>query len=626
MLNLHSLLSRLLSIWLCLLGAVAVYAGDREWLENVIGDVYEQLTEVGAVDYEELQEDLSDLAAHPLNLNAARAEDLERLRFLNDTQIDAILLYVYQHPMQDVAELQLIPCLQDYDIRNLRAFVYVAPVEGSNRLNPHEVFRYAKHEITARIDARNAENYEGDPIFVQTRYKFNYRNRVQFGLNLRRPAGGQAADLEYGGYVQLNDIGFVRTVVAGNYQASFGQGLVLADAFHTGKSAYVLNAGNRTEGLRKYSGVDGSGLHGAGTTLAWKTGNVHIGWSALYSLQKTRDSVRHHILGTNITIRYRRLKIGVTAVENLYSDSVYPYRNMRYNAHYFRGRRQAVLGVNFRYNYGLFDVFGEVAAAQNRHWGAGVEIGSRVTPVQGVGLLLLYRYYSPWFDNTLGYAFSETSRLNDENGAYIGIEITRLRHWRWSVYGDVFRFAGVKYGIPYAPSLGYDAMAETAYMPNDQWNMNLRLRAREKAKRGTYSVRYQFNWSDSGWRLRTQADANMVCDSVRAFSWGVSIYQDVQYTFAALPLTIQVRLQGFDVRNWNNRIYNYENDVLYGYSVPAVYGRGGRAYINLRWQIIKQLGLYLRVSETVYGKEWRVSRSLAAATRTDVHLLLRATL
>ena len=150
-------LSRFLSIWLCLLSVMVVYAGDREWLDNVIGDVYEQLTEVGAVDYEELQEDLLDLAAHPINLNAAQAEDLERLRFLNNAQIDAILLYVYQHPMQSMAELQLINCLQDYDIRNLRAFAYVAPVEITGKLNPHEVFRYAKHEINSRIDVRNAE-------------------------------------------------------------------------------------------------------------------------------------------------------------------------------------------------------------------------------------------------------------------------------------------------------------------------------------------------------------------------------------------------------------------------------------------------------------------------------------
>lgn len=615
-----------MSIWLCLLSAIVVYAADREWLDNIIGDVYEQLTETGAVDYEELQEELLDLAAHPINLNAARASDLERLRFLNDIQIDAILLYVYQHPMQDVSELQLIDFLHDYDIRNLRAFVFVAPIEKSDRLYPREVFRYAKHEITARIDARNIENYTGDPVFVQTRYKFNYQNRVQFGVNLRRPAGGKAEDLEYGGYVQLNNLGIVRTVVAGNYQASFGQGLVFANVFHTVKSAYVLTAGNRVDGLRKYGSVDGATLHGAGTTLGWKRGKVHIDFSALYSLQHTRDTVRHHVLGANLTMRYRRLKIGLTAAEHLYSDSVYPYRDMRYNAHYFRGSRQAVVGLNFRYNYGIFDVFGEVATAQNRHWGVGLEVGSRIMPTQGVGLILLYRYYSPWFDNTSGYAFSETSRLNDENGLYLGAEITRLRHWRWSVYGDVFRFAGVKYGIPYAPSLGYDALLETAFQPNRIWNMNLRLRAREKAKRGTYHARYQFNWSDNGWRLRTQAEANLVCDSTHNLSWGASVYQDVQYSFSSVPLTLQVRLQGFDARHWNNRIYNYENDVLYGFSIPAVYGQGGRAYLNLRWQIIKQLGLYLRVSETVYSRVWQTAHSLSSATRTDIHLLLRATL
>ena len=619
-------MSRFLSIWLCLLSAIVVYATDREWLDNIIGDVYEQLTETGAVDYEELQEELLDLAAHPINLNAARASDLERLRFLNDIQIDAILLYVYQHPMQDISELQLIDCLHDYDIRNLRAFVFVAPIEKLDRLYPREVFRYAKHEITARIDARNIENYTGDPVFVQTRYKFNYQNRVQFGLNLRRPAGGKAEDLEYGGYVQLNNLGIVRTVVAGNYQASFGQGLGFANVFHTGKSAYVLTAGNRVDGLRKYGSVDGAGLHGAGATLGWKRGKVHIDFSALYSLQHTRDTVRHHVLGANLTMRYRRLKIGLTAAEHLYSDSVYPYRDMRYNVHYFRGSRQAVVGLNFRYNYGLFDVFGEVATAQNRHWGVGLEVGSRIMPTQGVGLILLYRYYSPWFDNTSGYAFSETSRLNDENGLYLGAEITRLRHWRWSVYGDVFRFAGVKYGIPYAPSLGYDALLETAFQPNRIWNMNLRLRAREKAKRGTYHARYQFNWSDNGWRLRTQAEANLVCDSTHNLSWGASVYQDVQYSFSSVPLTLQVRLQGFDARHWNNRIYNYENDVLYGFAVPAVYGQGGRAYLNLRWQIIKQLGLYLRVSETVYSRVWQTAHSLSSATRTDIHLLLRATL
>jgi len=614
-------------LWVCLqVCPIRAWADTYPLTEDIIGDIYEYLTETAAVDYEELQEDLMDAAAHPVNLNTATAADLERLRFLTDQQVDAILLYVYEHPMQDIAELQLIPCLEDYTIRDLRAFVYAAPAPKDNRLNIKEVFRSARHELTLRLDTRNIENYTNDPVFVHTRYRFHYLNRVQFGLTLKRPAGGTAQEMQYAGYLQLNDMGCFRTIVAGDFQASFGQGLVLANAFHTGRTAYIMAVGNSEDGLRKYGSTEGNGLHGVGATAAFGKGKIKTEISALYSLQLPSDTMRHHVLGANLTMRYKRLKWGLTAVENLYSDTLRPYRDMAYNAHYFRGTRQAVMGLNMRYNYGLFDLFGEVATAQNTHWGIGAVVGSRIVPTQGIGLVLLYRYYSPWFDNTLGYAYSETSRINDENGGYIGLEITRLQHWRWSLSGDVFRFDGVKYGIPYSPSWGYDAIAETAYTPNDRWQMVLRLRAREKAKRGTYSARYRFDWGDGHWRLRTQAEANLVADSLQSLSWGLSVYQDIQYTFAQVPLTLQVRLQGFDTRNWNNRIYTYENDVLYGYANTFVYGQGGRAYLNLRWQIIKQLGLYLRLSETVYCRNWVTAHELTAATRTDIHLLLRATL
>ena len=69
----------------------------------------------------------------------------------------------------------------------------------------------------------------------------------------------------------------------------------------------------------------------------------------------------------------------------------------------------------------------------------------------------------------------------------------------------------------------------------------------------------------------------------------------------------------------------YEHDVLYAFSIPAVYGLGGRAYVCLRWQIIPQIALYLRVSETVYARSWAAAHD-RSMTRTDVHFLLRAKL
>ena len=649
-------------------------------LDDIILDIYNAVTEFGEVDYEQLQTDLYALHESPIDLNNTSDEELTQLYFLSPQQIDAILAYAYRHPFESLYELRLIPELADYEIRDLLPFVYInrdalnSETINTDALYAKEIFAKAHHELLTRIDARNIEAYEGtDPIYTQFRYRFDFRRRVTFGVQLRRPAGGFARDLQYGAYLQLNDITpHLHTLVAGNFQASFGQGLVLAPVFHSGKSMYVTSVGQQREGLRYYSSVDGEGLHGAGATLRWewnKTTRLDV--SALYSMRRANDSTWHHLLGANLTLRHKKLQVELTAIENLWSDSIHPYTNAKYNRHYFRGRNQAVIGASFRYNHGWFDMFGEVATAQNyqitndqspitkSHWGFGTIIGSRFYPTNGISLLALYRYYSPYFDNALGYAFSETSRLGDENGGYLGLDITRLRNWRFIGYGDIFYFSGYKYGLGDATrTLGYDAMAEIQYhqpgassrqtggaasaekgynpsqITNHQWFLSLRFRARAKKKgTSTYSARAIFDWQRNGWSLRTTLDANLTnqkstITNQQSIPYGISIAQDIAYNFQLstfnFPLSLRLRLQGFDAREWANRIYTYEHDVLYAYSIPAVYGLGGRAYLCLRWQIIPQLALYFRASETVYARKWAAAHS-RPLTRTDLHLLLRAT-
>ena len=602
-------------------------------LEEIIGDIYSYLTEFSEVDYEQLQTDLYAIHDNPIDLNATSDEELSQLYFLSPQQIDDILLYADKHPFQTLYELRLIPSLADYEIRDLLPFVTITNNQSpiTNNLYPKEVFAKATHELTTRLDARNIEAFEGsDPIFVQGRYRFDYQRKITFGAQLRRPAGGQAQDLRWGAYLQLKDIApHLHTLVAGNFQASFGQGLVLAPVFHAGKSMYVASAGQNTQGLRYYGSVDGAGLHGAGTTLRFEwSKQTRLDASVLYSFNHYNDTTWRHLVGADLTFRHKKLELQLTGIESIYSDSIHPYRNAKYNRHYFRGTNQAVLGLSFRYNYGWFDLFGEVAAAQNKEWGFGVIAGSRFYPTSGVSLVALYRYYSPWFDNQLGYAFSETSRINDENGGYLGFDISRLRNWRFIGYGDVFFFEGYKYGLGDATrTLGYDAMLEAKYhstITNNQSPITFTLRARARKKgTSTYSTRAQFDWSRGPWSLRTTADANFVQ------TYGVSLAQDVAYDFQLstfhLPLSLRFRLQAFDAREWANRIYLYEHDVLYAFSIPATYGLGGRAYFILRWQPIPQLALYFRLSETL-KQSTITNQQSPIQSKTDIHLLLRAKL
>ena len=647
-------------------------------LDDVILDIYNTASEFGDTDFEQIQTDLYALHENPIDLNHTSDEELEQLYFLSPHQIDAILAYADKHPFEELYELKLIPELTDYEIRNLLPFVTVtrnpSPVTAPyNYTYAREVFTKASHEIIARTDVRNIEQYEGpDPVFAQVRYRFDYQRKVVFGGQLRRPVGGKAKDLEYGLYMQLRDISkHVHTIVAGNYQASFGQGLVLAPIFHSGKSMYVASAGQQNNGLRYYSSADGKGMHGAGATFRWewnKTTRLDV--SALYSMRRANDSIWQHTVGANLTVRHKKLEVQLTAIDNIWSDSIRPYNNARYNHHYFRGYNQFVGGASARYNHGWFDAFAEVATSQNYqrfaetlngkapkplnspHWGFGVLAGSRFYPTDGVSLVALYRYYSPFFDNAWGYGFSESSRINDEHGGYLGFDITRLHNWRFSGYGDVFFFEGIKYGLGSDTcTLGYDALFETQYhstITNNQSpiTITLRLRARKKGPTSTYSARFQFDWSQGGWALRTTADANIVqkqspiTNNQSPLPYGVSLAQDIAfdftpYTLHHTPLSLRLRLQGFDAREWDNRIYIYEHDVLYAFSIPATYGLGGRAYLCLRWQIIKQLALYLKVSETIYARDWYVEKHPKSVfadqtsripTKTDIHVLLRVKL
>ena len=574
-------------------------------IEDVLEDIFNQLSEDGDWAYEDIEEELLSIAENPMDLNEVTGEDLSRLMFLSDEQIDAILMYQYQHGFKELYELQLIDCLKDYEIRNLLPFVKVRGEEAirqeakGKEMYFREVFHYAKHEMTLRVDARNMEDFVGDPMYGKLRYRFNYQNRVQAGVTLDRATGVPWEKINYGGYIQLKDIGPMKTIVAGNYQASFGYGLVVGSPFKRGKSAYIQSTATTDEGLKKFSSVGDSYnyFHGVGATARVKWADL----SAFYSLRQGKEEAWNHVVGVNATARWRKLKVGVTGVEeiSLLGDEA------------MRQKVRGAMGANVRYNWGKVDVWGEVAASHTEQWGWGTIMGVRVNPISDLNLLAIYRYYSPEYDNIYANALSSKTRVYNEHGGYLGVEYNRLRNWQLSLFGDVWKE-------------GYETMAQADFLSQKDYKMHMRLRAKRKNEIDTYSARWNGVWSLGQWKLKTQVDANMVYAKEK-WSYGFSVFQDVEYRFVKVPIVLQFRAQAFDAREWNNRVYMYENDVLYAYSIPFVYGLGGRFWLNARYKINDTFAVYLRVSETVYQEAWAAAHD-KKHTRTDIHALLRVKL
>lgn len=638
----------------CLWACCQLYAQNnitRHSLSLIINDIYETVLENDAdIDLESLTADLIYLSEHPINLNCATEKELQQLVFLTPQQIDAILLYVYRHPMESLYELQLIDALKRYDIRDMLPFVTVAPVGGKQPFHWREMWHYAKHEISLRSDVRNAEGYTGDPFYAAIKYSFNYQQKVQFGIAMERdPAEPWWGNNTYGfdfytGFLQIDDIGtHVRRVVAGDYRAMFGQGLVVGNTLRFGGKS-VITAGRTRNELRRYHSTGESGFfRGAGVVLKWNNleGTLFYsarridgcvtdgvfptvrtdGWHRSAREIAAKQTVWQQVAGCNLTWRYKNLQMGFTAVETLLGDTLRPKADY-YNANFFQGNRQFVAGINYRWHGRRISIFGETAVGQNRKWGWANITGIRLYPCQDLTLVGIYRYYSSTYDALFAHAFGENTRNNDENGLYLGTEIKRLNRWRFACYADAFAFRFPKYRIP-TPGYGYDWLAEAMWYTNDDIEMQWRIRSKRKGYADKHSLRYILTNTLGDWTFRTWAEGNIAQQHAASPTFGLLLQQDLSYRFQKLPLTLQACLQAFHAPDYHNRFYLYENDVLYAFSVPAAYGKGGRCYLNLRYRITPMLSVYFKAAHSVYAADWAQQQQLKSARRTDFHLLVR---
>lgn len=620
-------------------------------LSLVINDIYETILEDGReADFESLAEDLNLLAECPINLNEATEQDLQRLPFLTPGQIDALLLYVYLHPMESLYELQLIDGLKRYDIRDMLPFVTVAPVTRQKPFYWREMWHYGKHLLTLRTDIRNIESHSGDPFYAALKYSFNYRRKVQFGIAMEHdPAepwwGPKTCGFDfYSAFVQIDDPTLhIRRIVAGDFRAGFGQGLVIGNPFRIGGKT-VTTAGRAQEGLRRYHSTgEADFFRGAGITFRHGTlegsafysarrvdGHVEqgvfptvqtTGWHRSATEIAAKQTVWQQTAGIHMAWQHKQLKIGITAAEVLLSDTLRPQPDY-YNANFFQGTRQFAAGIHYQWSGRRIGIFGETAACQNRRWGWGNITGIRLYPCQDVMLVGIFRHYSATYDAFCGNAFGESGRNNGESGFYLGTEVKRLSRWRFSCYADAFAFRFPQYGIR-TPSTGYDLLAEATWYPGKDIEMQWRFRTRRKDGTDRHALRCILCNVFGNWTFRTWAEGNIAQRNAASPTFGLLLQEDVSYGFTNVPLTLQMRLQAFHAPHYANRFYVYENDVLYAFSVPAAYGTGGRCYLNMRYHITPIVSVYLKASHSVYAEAWAEQHSLQSRRRTDIHLLLR---
>ena len=96
-------------------------------------------------------------------------------------------------------------------------------------------------------------------------------------------------------------------------------------------------------------------------------------------------------------------------------------------------------------------------------------------------------------------------------------------------------------------------------------------------------------------------------------SKGYFLAQDVSAsvkTFKRYPLVITLRYAFFDTDDYNSRVYSYENDMLYAFSIPAFYQQGTRLYVLLKYTLGKHFDLRFKYASTHYTNRTGVGSGL----------------
>lgn len=148
-------------------------------------------------------------------------------------------------------------------------------------------------------------------------------------------------------------------------------------------------------------------------------------------------------------------------------------------------------------------------------------------------------------------------------------------------------------------------MAQLNYKPSRKTTFYLRFFQEEKGLKITApQVRYNDEQLINRIRLNLvrnlsekvvlRSRAEYAFYSKQTSERGFLLLQDVVFKPADKPFSMNARVAFYRTDGYNSRLYAYENDVLYSFSVLPLYGKGIRGYLNLQRAFGERLTAWLK--------------------------------
>lgn len=631
----------------------------------------------------------------PLNLNRASYDELLETLLLSPIQISQILEYRDRmNGFISPYELQVIPSITLDDIRRVQPYFRIGgelddiqvPIGRMISEGNRELYvRWNRNLETARgyeIEPNDeTQYYLGSPDRLYTRFRSRYGKKMSIGFTAEKDPGeaffagnNKSRGFDYySAHLYLSGLNrTVKAVAIGDYNISFGQGLVLYTGFGFGKSSQTTNIARGGQTLRPYTSVNEfSFLRGVATTLAFgkkteltlfgsrkgRTANIInaidtleidpdlfavsslnlTGFNRTPNEVEDRNSITQTSFGTSLKYRANQhFQIGINVLSEHLSQPL-DLVDRVYNRFFFQGTDLTNGSIDYRYRLRNFTFFGEMAVSRNTTPGSDQQGFAQMHGLM-LGLnryadfSVLYRNYGVEYQSLNARPFGETSTGRNEEGLYFGLELRPGAHWRINAFYDIFRFPYFRFNVD-TPDQGHEYRLRLTYWQKRKMETYLELRSETRGfglsgeiidpviPRTRFQGRLHFGYKITPYlEWRSRIDAGFTDDVSRGRQTGVTVFQGLHFRPRG-PWSLSGRIALFDTDGFDVRFYQYENGLLYNARVVPYFGRGTRSFLLARYSGIRRLTIEGRVAQTFFTDGREVGTGLEATggpKRTEV--------
>jgi hypothetical protein len=435
-------------------------------------------------------------------------------------------------------------------------------------------------------------------------------------------------------YLAYKSDGHIKKIIAGDFAARFGMGIGINTSF--GMALPLSTPGylaSRNE-IKQYTSTDENNFfRGAAAEIAFGKLSATIfvsssqkdatpsdsvdGIEGFYTSglhdsetgMERKDLIRNIACGINASYSFRNLRAGLLWSEDRLSLPVLTGEIDPEKKFDFTGSSNSLYSVYYSALIKNMLLFGEASFNSSLSHaivqGLSLKLSGRLT-VSG-----MYRNLEPGYFSLHGRGPGSSSGSWNERSMMAGFSFEAAKHLFISGGCDFRKFPWLKYRCS-SPSSSMRREVRIKYLPAENLSAEVLYNYRSsfydipESNGIPVSEELSYNYVRGSVRyspakalmLTTRADYK----SVGGGEKGMLLLQDAAYSFKKIPLSFWFRYCIFSTGSWDARLYTYENDLLYSFSIPALSGEGSRSYLMVKWEFGDFADIRVKYGITSTGK------------------------